>query len=60
MSLSRAEEKELLAFRQAPLPISITTAIIDVVNSVKYYKPDTKREGSKERDRRNIKSAIMN
>ncbi len=31
---SRAEEKELLAFRQAPLPISITTAICDTAEAL--------------------------
>jgi len=31
---SKAEEKELLAFRQAPLPISITTAICDTAEAL--------------------------
>lgn len=31
---SQAEEKELLAFRQAPLPISITTAICDTAEAL--------------------------
>jgi hypothetical protein len=34
MHFSKAEEKELLAFRQAPLPISVTTAICDTAEAL--------------------------
>lgn len=40
---SKAEEKEMLAFRQAPLPISITTAICDTAEAMMIASKPTIR-----------------
>ena len=40
---SRAEEKELLTFRQAPLPISVTTAICDTAEAMMIASKPTIR-----------------
>ena len=43
MHFSKAEEKEMLAFRQAPLPISITTAICDTAEAMMIASKPTIR-----------------
>lgn len=43
MHFSKAEEKEMLTFRQAPLPISITTAICDTAEAMMIASKPTIR-----------------